>query len=349
MSYLPKVRIVDVRYGAQSPYMKTVHIVGWEDQYGNPMKKPMPGPTPSADLAIDDPTTTSGETLLGSQLTGTLATFTGGEEPVVVVSRWERSDDGVVFTGITDWQQVHQLTYTTIADDNQKYIRFATKAEDAREMIAISTGNAIGPMIPAPITITTATKLSNGTFVNPANVYSFETITPVSAIYAGGFGPLELRYRLQEDTGSGWVAVGGWSGGNPSYDVSQSSPTEQLRWQTRATDSVGQTKVSNSPATTVGVATTIGTLSIAPPQTQADPGATVTFDALISGDASPLYTWNIRSGPGQIISPTNIGQQIEVKLNDDATTGQSVVVQVTAVDNSSSDNPQSTTSIIISN
>ena len=344
MSYLPKVKIAEVRVGPASPYMKTIKIVGWENPEGTPVQ-----PKPAADLSIATPSETSGETLLGSQLTGTLATFSGGKEPVVVASRWERSDDGLLFTPITSWQQVAQTTYTTVADDNQKYIRFATKAEDEKEMIAISGGNSVGPMTAAPITVTSATKISNGTFVNPPNVYSFETITPVSAIYGGGFGPLELRYRLQEDTGSGWTAVGGWSGGNPSYDVSQSAVGDQLRWQTRATDSVGQTKISNSPATTVGTATTIGTLSIAPPSTSADAGATITFDALISGTANPMYIWSVRNGPGTITSPSNIGEQIEVTVNAGATSGESISIQVDAQDTSASDNPQSTLSLIVVN
>ena len=76
-------------------------------------------------------------------------------------------------------------------------------------------------MVAAPITITTATKLSNGTFVNPANVYPLKP-SPLSLLSMLEVSVPYLRYRLQEDTGSGWVAVGGWSGGDPTYDVSQS-------------------------------------------------------------------------------------------------------------------------------
>jgi len=348
MGYLKRVKIVGVKFAEpRGGYMKEVAVMGLEDEKGNPI---IPKPdVPGAPLLVDEPTTTEGEVTLGSELVGTRATFTGGEEPIDIETRWERSDDGLTWVGLTGWQEVPVLTYTTVAQDNGKYIRFNTKAVDAEETRVESEGNAIGPMVAPPLQVVTPTKISNGTFVNPPTVYSFETITPISAIYSGGFGPIELRYRLQEKTDGSWVAVGGWSGGSPSYDVSQSSPTDQLRWQTRATDEVGQQLVSNSVATTVGVATTIGTLSIAPPQTQANPGATVTFDALISGSADPIYTWSIRSGPGQIVSGTNIGQQIEVEVNVDAAPGNSIVVQLTATDNSASDNPKSTTSIIVVN
>ena len=241
------------------------------------------------------------------------------------------------------------LTYTTVAQDDGKYIRFNTKAVDAEGTRVESEGNAIGPMVAPPIEVVTATKLSNGEFLNPVEVYSFETITPISAIFSGGFGPLTLRYRLQEDTGGGWTSIGGWSGGAPSYDVSQSSPGDKLRWQTRATDEVGQTKISNSPATTVGTATTLGTVSIAPPATQADAGEEITFNALISGDATPLYVWSIRSGPGNITSPSNIGSEIQVTVNAGANSGESIQVQVTAQDTSASDSPKGSISTIIVN
>jgi len=327
MGYLKRVKIVGVKFAEpRGGYLQEVAVMGLEDEKGQPI---IPKPdVPGAPLLVDEPTTTEGEVTLGSELVGTRATFTGGEEPIDIETRWERSDDG--------------LTYG-------KYIRFNTKAVDAEGTRVESEGNAIGPMVAPPIEVVTATKISNGTFVNPTFVYDFETITPISAIYSGGFGPLELRYRLQENTGGGWVAVGGWSGGAPSYDVSQSDVGAQLRWQTRATDEVGQTKISNSPATQVGVATTIGTLSIAPPATTADPNDVITFDAIISGDATPLYIWEIRSGPGTITSPSNIGDQITVAVNGGASSGQSIQVQVTAQDQSSSDSPKGSLSTIVVN
>ena len=348
MGYLKRVKIVGVRWdGDIGPYLPCVALMGLEDEEGNAIV-PKP-PTPGAVLAVEDPTTTEGEVTLGSELVGTRATFTGGEEPIEIESRWERSDDSLTWVGLTGWQEVPVLTYTTVAQDDGKYIRFNTKAVDAEGTRVESEGDAIGPMVAAPIEVVTATKLSNGTFVNPPNVYDFETIRPISAIYAGGFGPLQLRYRLQENTGGGWTAVGGWSGGDPIYDVSQSEVGDQLRWQTRATDEVGQTKVSNSPATTVGTATTIGTLSIAPPATQADAGEDITFDALSSGDADPLYVWDIRSGPATITSPSNIGSQIQVTVSAGANSGESIQVQVTAQDTSASDSPKGTLSTIIVN
>ena len=205
------------------------------------------------------------------------------------------------------------------------------------------------PPPPPPIDIETPTKLSNGEFVNPSTVYSFETISMIPATFDGGLEPLTYSYRLQEDTGSGWVSLTNWQQGLPTYKVSQSEPGDRLRFQTKANDDAGQTKTSNSPATTVGTTTTIGVLSIAPPNEAADAGTIVVFDALISGDANPIYTWNIRSGPGQIWSGSNIGKQIEVKVDDDATSGSTISVQVTAFDNSASDNPQSTASLIIVN
>ena len=116
-----------------------------------------------------------------------------------------------------------------------------------------------------------------------------------------------------------------------------------------AQDETGQTKVSNSPATTVGTTTTIGTMVIATPATPGSPGDEITFDVLISGDATPLYIWEIRSGPGNIVSPSNIGDQIVVAISAGANSGESIQVQVTAQDPSASYSPTGSISTIIVN
>ena len=325
-------------------------IMGFCDENGKPFVPKPPGPEPSAQLEVETPTQTSGSTDLGSELTGTPATFTGGEPPVVVRTRWERSNDGeTAWAPLGDYQVDGPTTYTTVAADNDRYLRFSTQATDNEQFVSGSFGNAIGPMTATALTVTTATKVSNGTFVNPGNVYSFETITCVPAAFSGGFGTITERYRLEENTGNGWTAIGTWQGGIPTYDVSQSSVGDQLRFQSRATDETGAQLVSNSPAVTVGTATTIGTISMAPPATQADAGATINYSVLISGTASPLYVWEIRSGPGTITSPTNIGQSVDVQVNADAASGSSIQVQVTATDTSASDSPKGSISTIIVN
>ena len=349
MGYLKRVKVVGVRRGElRGGYIKEVAIMGLEDEQGQAIIIPPDDPTEG--LTVFTATKTEGEVTLGSELVGTMATFTGGKAPIDIETRWERSDDSLTWVGLTGWQEVPVLTYTTVAQDDGKYIRFNTKAVDAEGTRVESEGDAVGPMVAAPIQVVTATKISNGTFVNPPNVYDFEVIRPISAIYSGGFGPLQLRYRLQEDTGSGsWVAVGGWNGGDPTYNVSQSDVGDKLRWQTRATDEVGQTKISNSPITTVAASTTIGTLSIDPAAIQGDPGDEITFDALITGDADPLYVWEIRSGPGNITSGSNIGDEITVAINGGASSGQSIQVQVSASDPSASDSPKGYIATIIVN
>ena len=167
-----------------------------------------------------------------------------------------------------------------------------------------------------------------------------KTISMHAAVFAGGYGTITEKYRLQEQPGGvgDWVNLTGWQSGIPTYNVSQSLPGDKLRFQTQGKDSLGTQKTSNSSITTVGVATEIGTVSIAPPATTGNPGDTITYDVLISGDANPMYIWSIRSGPGAIISPTNIGQEMEVRVNADATPGDSIQVQVTCNDPSASDN-----------
>jgi hypothetical protein len=345
MGYLKRVKIVGVRFAEpRGGYLQEVAVMGLEDEKGQPI---LPKPdVPGAPLQVDEPTTTEGEVTLGSELVGTRATFTGGEEPINIETRWERSDDSLTWVGLTGWQEVPVLTYTTVAQDVGKYIRFNTKAVDAEGTRVESEGNAVGPMVAAPLQVVTPTKISNGSFVNPPQVYDFETIRPISAIYSGGFGPIELRYRLQENTGGGWSAIGGWTGGDPTYNVSQSAVGDNLRWQTRATDEVGQQLVSNSTATTVGTATTIGTVEITPTNSALAPAASVTLTATYTGNAANLLRiWSIRSGPGQITSPSNIGVDCEITATGQP--GANITVQCDYSDPSSSDSPQSALASIL--
>ena len=43
-------------------------------------------------------------------------------------------------------------------------------------------------MVAAAITIQQATKISNGTYANPPEVYGFESVTVIPATFGGGFG-----------------------------------------------------------------------------------------------------------------------------------------------------------------
>jgi len=243
MSYLPRVKIVGTKVGAIGSNHKCVMLVGFCDEKGIPFE-PVPSPTPNADLEIKTVTETAGSTELGSTLTGTPATFTGGEPPVVVRTRWERSNDGVTaWAPLGDYTVDGPTTYTTVEADENRYLRFTTQATDNEQFVAGSFGNPIGPM----------------------------TTT-----------------------------------------------------------------------------TTIGVISLAPPNTTANAGDTITFDVLISGDATPTYTWSIRSGPGNFTSAAT-GPQVEVQVNPGAASGSTIQVQVTATDITASDSGKGTVATIIVN
>ena len=145
-----------------------------------------------------------------------------------------------------------------------------------------------------------------------------------------------------------WSNVTGWESSPPTVAVNGSSPGTKFRAQSKVTDSAGQTKTSNSPTPTVGVASTLGTLSLAPPNTSAAPNETILFDALISGTSiNAMFIWSIRSGPGAITSGSNIGEQIDVTVNSGAATGSSIQVQCDCSDPSASDSPKSTLATIV--
>ena len=330
-------------------YLKTVTIVGFEDNDGDNWE-PIPN---YDDLAVVSKSNTTGSTVLGSTLKGTPAVFTGGVPPVEAISQWQVSDDGTNFTGFTPWVAITDpVEYTTDGDDNGKYIRLASKATDGDGTIVYGSGNNIGPCEAQTIVVTEPTTSTNGTFLNPEHAYLHETLSMNPAIMAGGYGGITYQYRLQEmehgtDT---WNNLTGWQSGIPTYTVEQSDEGDKLRFQTRGTDSVGNTKVSNSGISTVAVSTTIGTVSVNPPgPLSMDPGELVGFTATCDGDADPLYLWAIRSGPASITSTFNFGYTSEVTINPDASSGDTVQVQVTADDPSATDTPQSTVVTIIVN
>ena len=334
---------------APTQYLKIVNIVGFEKNDGSPW---IPEPQ-YEDLQVVSKSFTTGSTVLGSTLTGTPAIFTGGVPPVEAISQWQVSDDGTNFTGFTPWVAISDpVTYTTDADDNGKYIRLASKATDGDGTIAYGSGNNVGPMAPQAIVVTEPTTITNGTYLNPTTVYQHETVTMNPAVMTGGYGTITYKYRLQEmESGTDtWNNLTNFQSGIPTYTVSQSAAGDKLRFQTQGKDETGQTKVSNSVTTTVAVSTEIGTVSVDPPgPLQMDPGELVGFTATCSGDADPLYTWSIRSGPAQITSTYNYGYTTEVTINADATSGATVQVQVTADDPSSTDTPQSTIVTILVN
>lgn len=353
--YLQRLNIASVEEVGEDTnlphYQQRVNVVEVVDQNGDPWE-PVPGPDPWDKLGVVTRTSTSGSTTLGSTLTGVMAEYVGGEPPVAELYQWQRSDTGDGgWTGITNWtdtatQNATGLTYTTVLADDDKYVRFASKAEDAGGEVAYGSGNAIGPMTPATITVSQATKVTNGTFVNVPEAYDFQTVTAVPAAFAGGFGTLTETYRKQIDTGEGWVAQGGWVGTPPSIDVSTLNVGDQLRFQSRAVDSTGQSKTSNSIIVTVGTPTTIGTVTITPANTTTEPAGETTFTVSWDGGVvSPMIVWSIRSGPGQIVSPNNMSSQVVVEATGQP--GATIQVQVDVSDPSSSDSPKGTIASLI--
>ena len=185
------------------------------------------------------------------------------------------------------------------------------------------------------------------------NVYELgQTVEARTAAFTGGLEPVTYRYRFQTKApGSDSWVNGSWNpttnDKNPAF-YTINTPG-QLKFQSQARDSSDPVSQLNS---ITGIKTidqsTIGVLSIAPPNTSAEPSGIVVCDALISGDATnTMFTWSIRSGPGTIASTFNFGNQIQVQVNADAAHGESIQVQCDATNSNSSDSPKSTVSNIV--
>ena len=353
--YLQRLNIASVEeVGVETTmphYTQHVDVVEVVDSDGNPWE-PVPGPDPWDELVWVNKSSTTGSTVLGSVLTGNPGTTTGGKPPVVVVSQWQRSATTSGFTGFSDWVELGDtpVTYTTTIDDNGMYVRLATKATDDDGTVYYGSGGSVGPMTPAAITVSQATKISNGSFVNPPEVFGFDDLTVVPAAFAGGFGTLTALYRMQkQDAGTAegsWSNATGWESTPPTVAVNGSAAGSKFRAQSKVTDSAGKNKTSNSPTPTVGLVTTIGTVSITPANSTTAPAGDTTFTVSWDGSVvSPMIVWDIRSGPGQIISPNNMSEEVEVRATGQP--GASIQVQVYVSDPSSSDSPQSTIATLI--
>jgi len=194
MSYLKHVAIVGVQnFTTPAPvggYTREVEIVDFINPDGTPWN---PVPPPTDPLECTTKTTTYGDAVVGKTLNGTLAVYSGGKPPVQVLYQWQRSDDGNAWSGITNWAEIPTTTYTTVAADKNKYIRFASKATDDDDLTAYGSGNNVGPLTAPPLIISDPTILTNGIFSNPPNVYAFR-----NHLYARRCVCWWVRYYLRE-------------------------------------------------------------------------------------------------------------------------------------------------------
>ena len=189
------------------------------------------------------------------------------------------------------------------------------------------------------------------------NIYEVgQTVSGKTAAFTGGLEPVTYRYRFQfkATESDSWVNGKWTTTTNAKNDVScELTETGQVKLQSQARDSQDPIVQLNSTTGTKTVVnpippTTIGVLTIAPPNTSAEPTGVVTCDAIISGDAEDtMFVWNIRSGPGTIVSTFNFGNQIQVQVNADAAHGESIQVQCDASNSTSTDSPQSTVAVIV--
>lgn len=214
-------------------------------------------------------------------------------------------------------------------------------------------GNPWEP-VPGPdpwddLVVCNVTKISNGSFVNPSEVYSFQSVTPIPATFTGGSGTLVIETRLQKYAGStaSWVNVNNYTTTPATVPVSGLEPGTKLRAQTRATDTdAGETVTSSSSATPrVGVTTTIGTVTITPEPLAIAAGLSQMFNSVITGGTATNfnYQWSVRSGSAQLMSGNNISDEALYRFDNPGTTQ----IQVYVSDTSASNSPQSFVATII--
>ena len=331
-------------------YQQIVEVVEVVDNDGNPWE-PVPGPDPWDELVWVNKSSTTGSTVLGSVLTGTPGTVTGGKSSCSCLSQWQRSATTSGFVGFTPWTELGSdpVTYTTTIDDNGMYVRLATKATDDDGTVYYGSGNSVGPMTAAAITVSQATKISDGTNVNPPEVFGFQTICPVAAVFAGGFGTLTQEYRLQKKLSGeeSWSSLTDWK---PStelacHDVASLTAGTLVRAQSRATSATGNVKTSSSVTPVVGITTNIGTVVVTPDSAALAAGIEQEFTASVSGGSATnlLYNWTVRSGSAQLMSANNTSSTAVYKFDTAGTTQ----IQCYVASNGASNTPQSSIATVV--
>ena len=195
-------------------YQQIVHVVEVYDQNGDPWE-PAPGPDPWDDLSVLTRTTTTGTTNIGDTLTGTLAVYVGGVEPIVEEYQWQESETGNSnWSGVTNWTEITGAnpTETTLVlqvAQSGKYVRFASKATDGTGEVARASGNHVGPIqqyeLGTVSPVPQAAQGSNGT-----------TLTFTSSITGGDYPANGLSYLW--DIRSGQASFNGSRSG-PSCSI----------------------------------------------------------------------------------------------------------------------------------
>ena len=182
-----------------------------------------------------------------------------------------------------------------------------------------------------------------------SNVYEIgQTIEAKTAAFIGGVEPVTYRCRfITKAVGSDTWVNGDWTNTtnakNPIfYNITAPG---QIKFQSQARDSSDPVVQVSSVAGIKTVAqTTIGTVTatidgaaydfvVGAPVTILS-GDSVTLATSISGDASPSYTWAVKSGSASI---TGTGSTVTALI--DTVAPGSVQIQCDIVDTNASDNP----------
>ena len=214
-------------------------------------------------------------------------------------------------------------------------------------------GNPWEP-VPGPdpwdeLVVSKTTKISNGSTVNPQEVYGYETISVIAAVFVGGLGTLTQEYRLQKKVSGSdtWSNLTEWnaSASLSTYDVASLVAGTLVRAQSRATDAAGNVKTSNSPTPIVGITTNIGTVVITPDAAALAAGIEQEFTASVSGGSATnlMFNWTVRSGSAQLMSNNNISSTALYKFD----TAGNTQIQCYVASPGASNTPQSAIATII--
>jgi len=290
---------------------------------------------------------------VGETVTAKTAIYTGGKEPIEYRYIFAMRDDAS-----SSWVAIDGGFKSTTNAKNSVTVVLPRAGQVALQSDAIDSSfppvkvdSDTGPRtVTAPaITVSQATKISNGSTVNPQEVYGFETISVIAAVFAGGYGTLTQEYRLQKKlSGSDtWSNLTEWNASVTlsTHDVASLTAGTLVRAQSRATDAAGTVKTSSSPTPVVGITTNIGTVVITPDSAALAAGIEQEFTASVSGGSATnlMFNWTVRSGSAQLMSANNISSTALYKFD----TAGSTQIQCYVASPGASNTPQSAIATII--
>ncbi len=145
------------------------------------------GPVALPDLAVDQAAKIAGDAKVSSTLTGTPATFTGGEDEIVNEWLVRETEDGAPVETIPAAGGSSPVTLSLTSAHKDKWISFSSTAKRAADDAEVSSAVTVGPVAAAPlVTPPTVTKVTPAVTLKVTKKPTMKKAGKVAITVSGG-------------------------------------------------------------------------------------------------------------------------------------------------------------------